>query len=206
MRRGVTAAAATIAVILWGSGAFAQGRDFSGQWTIDSAKTSEVASAAASAGGGFAGGGGGVRGGRGGGGGGMVGGVSNTSGTTAVRGGGGGAAVGGFAGGGGGGRGGAAPTPMSIAVSATTFTVGSGENAVTYQINGSTQTIATARGDVIAKSSWQGDKLVIETTSPTPDGALMTTTTAWYRDGEWLVRETTATSGAVRKTYYKKAS
>jgi hypothetical protein len=205
MRRGVTAAAATIAVILWSNGAFAQGRDFSGQWTVDAAKTSEVASAMASAGGGVAGGGG-VRGGRGGGGGGgVVGGVSNTSGTIAVRGGGGGGAVAGF-GGGGGGRGGAAPTPMSISVSATTFTIGTGENGVTYQINGSTQTIATARGDVIAKSSWQGDKLVIETTSPTPDGALATTTTGWYRDGEWLVRETTAPSGAVRKTYYKKAA
>jgi hypothetical protein len=197
----VLAAMTVVCVMPWAAGLFAQGRDFSGSWTIDSERMAAEAAAGGATGavarGGFGGGGGGGRGG-----------AVGTGGTvTAAGSGGGGVAAMGRGGARSGGGGGAAgvPAATTIALDTTSFTVG----PTTYRLDGTVTTMQGPRGDITAKAGWKGDKLVIETTSPGSEGPVVTTTT-WYREGESLVRET-STPGLdgqpiVRKAYFKKAS
>jgi hypothetical protein len=192
------------AATLWSAGVLAQGRNFAGTWTVDTERTALAAGVAARVSADGSGGGAGGRGAAGAGGAGGGGAV--------MRSGGGGVAAGGFAGGGGGGaRGGGGgggrgmAGPTTIALDASTFTVGT--NA--YKLDGSVTTTETPRGNITAKAGWKGDKLVIETTSPGPNGPLVSTAT-WYLEGEALVRETSmpAPDGGdprVSKTYFKKS-
>ena len=205
---GLTVAAA----ILLAVGVSAQGRNFSGNWTIDAERTS-AANAATSgmiqaerrtdaptpaSGGAVAvarsGGGGG---GRGGAGGGAV--VASPTGEVAA---------GGMRSGGGGGRGGAAG-PTVISIDASAFTIGSGDAKTAYKLDGSATVVQGPNGDRTSKAGWKGDHLVIETTSQGPSGPIVQTTT-WYLEGEALVRETSTPTPdgnpIVRKTYFKKAS
>lgn len=195
MKRVISVVALVVGV-LWTADIVAQGRNFSGAWTIDIERTL----AAAPAGGGVVarGGGGGGGGARGGGGGGTVVGAGG-----AVAGGAGGGMR---SGGGGGGRGGGGP--MTIAMDANSFTMGAGETTTVYRLDGSTSTIQTPRGEATAKAAWNGDKLVIETSTPGQNGPMVTLAT-WYLEGDALVRETTTPmpdgQAVTRKTYYKKA-
>ena len=198
MKRAI-GALAIAAAATWATGLTAQGRNFAGTWTVDQERMS--AEPAAGAVFGPAGGGGGRGGARVGGGG--AGGAVASAGATSS---GGFASAGG--GGRGGGRGGAVAGPTTIAFDAATFTVGTGPASTSYKIDGVT-TVQTVRGDVTAKAAWQGDKLVIETTSPGPSGPAVSTT-SWYLDGQNLVRET-STLGAngepiVRKMFYKRVN
>ena len=192
----------TVAAVLMSVGAGAQGRNFSGTWTIDAEKT-------AAAGGGAAGG---VVGGRGGGGGEsrvMVagsGGDRSAAAATAVGGGGArGGAVGGVVVAGGGG---ARSTGMSVTMDANSFTLVNGATTTTYKLDGSVTNIENPRGTVTAKAAWQGDKIAIETTSEGPNGAIVTHA-FWYLEGDYLVRENKSTSPdgqeIVRRTYYKRS-
>jgi hypothetical protein len=188
---------------------FAQGRDFSGTWTIDTERTMAEAGATAGGGGGggavvtSAGGGvatfGGGGGGRGGGGGGVAAGGGGTMVMARPASGGGGGRVGGGASGG--------PVPMTIVLDEKSFTIATSGNTTTYKLDGSVTTIETPRGSQTAKAAWKGDKLVIETTIPTPNGSV-TTTTGWYLDSGSLVRESSRTGPdgqpIVSKTFYKK--
>ena len=175
----------------------AQGRNFAGQWTIDAEKTAAAnQGAVAVAASRVAVGGGG--GGRGGGGGGRViaGGGEPTT------------AVARSAAGGGGGRGGATVGAMTLSLDASGFTVGQGESSTTYRLDG-TATVSDVRGGrATSKAAWQGDKLVIQTTTESEAGS-SSSTTSWFLEGENLVREIASAlpSGetSVRKTYYKKA-
>jgi len=186
-------------VALVSTGLAAQDRGFNGTWTIDLEKTM-------AAGGGGGGGRGGVA---------RVGGAGGgavterpataTTGTVAAVGGGG-------RGGGGMARSGGAAevTPgLTVTVDAGTFTIAQGQSTTTYRTDGSVSNLDTDVRKASAKASWQGDKLVIETTADTPNGPVVTHAT-WYVEGDWLVREN-KTSGpdgqdVIRKTYYKKAT
>ena len=185
-----------VAAALMSVGVYAQGRNFSGTWTIDSEKT--AASNPAGGGGGRGGAVGGTM-------------VRQSSGADVV-------AVGGGARGGGGGggavvarsgAGGAVggPVPTTIAIDAKSFTLTSGQNATVYALDGSVTDVSNARSKATAKAAWQGDKLVIETTAEGPNGPVVSQA-AWYLDGEWLVRENSSTgadgTAVVRKTYFKK--
>jgi hypothetical protein len=208
MRRVIPVVAMVGAV--WTAGVIAQGRNFAGTWTIDAERTSAANASVAGAGGGVRGAGGGGRGA-------AVGTVSagtTTGGTVAVAGGGGGGrggAVTAVGAGGAGMRSGGAggPVPTTISMNAGSFTIGSGENSTTYKTDGSLNTITTPAGtEVKAKATWKDDKLVIETTTETPNGPRNATNT-WYLDGESLVRETSTTTpdgqAVTRKTIFKKS-
>ena len=196
MKRLVMAGAATAA--LMSVGLYAQGRNFSGTWTVDTEKTSASNPA----------GGGGGRGG-------AVGATTTRSIDT------GGVAGGGAARSGGGGGGGAVatrsaagggaavgPIATTIAMDAKSFTVTQGQNATVYALDGSATDVSNARSRGTAKAAWQGDKLIIETTTEGPNGP-MVSQAAWYLEGEWLVRENSSTGPDgqpfSRKTYFKKA-
>jgi hypothetical protein len=190
---------------LLGASLAAQGRNFAGSWTVDSERTLAANPAPVPP----PGGGGGVAVARGAGGGGRGGAVSG-GGVAAV--GGGGSAVmtsgGGGARGGGGGMGRGGASPMTVSVDANTFSFGSGEALTTYKLDGSVSTTDTPRGEVAVKASWQGDRVVVEQTNPGANGPVKTIT-AWYMDGDALVRETTLPAGPdgqpmTRKTYYKR--
>ncbi|HKV98820.1 MAG TPA: hypothetical protein VJN96_03290 [Vicinamibacterales bacterium] len=93
--------------------------------------------------------------------------------------------------------------PLAIAMDSTTITVGSS----TYKLNDTVKFEGTA-GTATAKTSWKGDKLVIERTDP--GGRPAVTTTTFYLDGTSLVRELSfvARDGGeprVIKTYYKRS-
>ena len=191
-----------VTAVLLTTGIGAQGKNFSGSWVVDTAKTAESGGAtggtmvAAGGGGGAMRSGGGV----------AVGGVA-TGGTMVATGGGGGAVR--ASGGGGRGGGGAAttPQPMGITVDAKTFSIQNGETVTSYPLDGSVKDMSNELRSASAKASWKGDKVVIETTTTGPNGPVITTA-SWYLEGEWLVRENTSTaldgSAVSRKTYYKK--
>ena len=203
----VISAVAVAGIGLWSASVFAQGRNFGGSWTLDQEKTMaaamselQTATGGAVARGGGAGGGGGAR--SGGGGGGF--GATATAGAAPVArsGGGGGGGMGG-----GRGRGGAAG-PISISLDSNAFTVGSGETSQIYRLDGTPTVTETAMGRSTSKASWKDDKLVVETTNDTPNGAV-SSTIVWYLEGDSLVRETHSNAGGqdvVRKTFYKRAS
>jgi hypothetical protein len=182
----------TLAIALATAGLEAQGRNFAGTWVIDSEKTQAA--------GGGAIGSREVR----------IGGDA----TTAAGGGGGGSrAIAGTgvvtrsAGAGGESR--ATATPgMTLTLDATTFAIVNGGNTTAYKLDGSLATIETPRGKIMAKASWQGDKIAIETTSEGPTGPIVTHAT-WYLEGESLVRENKSTTAdgqaIVRKTYYNRS-
>ncbi len=200
MKRAVLVGAAAAA--LMSVGLYAQGRNFSGTWTIDSEKT--TAANAGMAGGGGRGGGT----------------IAATSGERRVVD---PAAAGAVAVGGGGARGGgggavvarsgaaggavAAPAGTTITLDTKSFTVSQGEMATAYALDGSVTDISNARRKATAKASWQGDKLVIETTAEGPNGPVVSLA-SWYLDGESLVRENSSTGpdgeAITRKTYFKK--
>jgi hypothetical protein len=194
----------------WTADLAAQGRNFAGNWTVDAERTQAANASLAGAGGGGGavvarGAGGGGRGG------GAVGTVAagTTGGTVAAAGGGGGRGSAGGAIGGVGMRSGGAPGPTTISMSASSFTIGSGETATTYKTDGSVNTITNAAGQAVqAKATWKGDKLVIEATTETPNGP-RTSTNTWYLEGEALVRETSSTTpdgqAVTRKTFFKKS-
>lgn len=191
MKHVVGIGVVTAVVMTVGLGA--QGRNFGGTWTIDQEKTI----AAGGAMGGGRGGGGAVA--RGGGGGGTA-----TTGATATM-----VGAGGARGGGGGGRGGGTltQTPMSITVDAKSFAITQGETVTAYALDGSVKDLSTETRKASAKATWQGDKVIIETTSEGPNG-LVVTKAAWYIEETWLVRENTSTGAdgapVSRKTYFKK--
>jgi len=178
-----------VTALLLTTGIGAQGKNFGGNWTVDSEKT-------------IAAGGSVAAGGRGGGGVARSGGGAATGGVMV-------AAGGGARGSGGGGRG-AAATPMALGVTvdAKSFSITSGETVTTYTLDGSVKDISNETRTASAKASWQGDKVVIENTSSGPNGPVVTTA-SWYLDGEWLVRENTSTgpdgTPVSRKTYYKRS-
>ena len=169
-----------VTAMLLTTGIGAQGKNFGGTWTVDSEKT--IAAGGSVGAGGRGGGGGGVA--RSGGGGGAA-----TGAVVAVGGGGGGVARSG----GGGGRGGgsATPVPMAVTVDARSFSITTGETVTTYPLDGSVKDISNEVRAASAKASWQGDKVVIETTATGPNGPVVTTA-SWYLEGEWLVRENTS--------------
>ena len=199
MRRALVIAA--VAAALTSAGLAAQGRNFSGNWTIDSEKTAAV-------GGGGGGGGAVARSGGGGGGGGAViasGGSATMAASGGGRGGGGGGAVARA-----GGAGGAViSSGMTLSIDANNFTITQGQTSTTYQTDGSITNLDTAGRKASAKASWQGDKLVIETTTESANGTMVSQAT-WYLEGESLVREnkTTTPDGQeiVRKTYFKRST
>jgi hypothetical protein len=198
MKRAVMLSA--VAAVLFSVGVGAQGRNFSGTWVIDAEKTAAA-------------GGGAAMGGRGGDGGRVMvagsGGDRSAAAATAVGGGarsgggGGGVAV---AAGGAGAR--AVSTGMSVTMDANAFTVVNGATTTTYKLDGSVTNIESRMGTARVKASWQGDKIAIETTSDSPNGAVVTHA-FWYLEGEYLVRENKSTSAdgqeIVRKTYYKRS-
>ena len=193
MKRAVIVGVAAAALMSVGLGA--QGRNFSGTWTIDSEKTMAANAGVAAAGG------------RGGGG--AVGtierrvGDPTTAGAVAVGG-------GGARGGGGGGavvaRAGA-PAGTTITLDTKSFSVTQGETTTAYALDGSATDISNAMRKATAKASWQGDKLVIQTTAEGPNGPVVSQAT-WYLEGESLVRENSSTGpdgqAITRKTYFKK--
>jgi hypothetical protein len=201
MKRAVLLGVAAAALMSVGLGA--QGRNFSGTWTIDSEKTSAANAGMAGAGGARGGGGGGVAtverrvgdpatagavavggGGRGGGGGGTM---------VARAGAGGAVAVG--------------PVGTTITLDTKSFSVTQGENTTAYALDGSVSDISNAMRKATAKAAWQGDKLVIQTTVEGQNGPVVTQAT-WYLEGESLVRENSSTGAdgqaMTRKTYFKK--
>ena len=196
MKRAVLVGA--VAAALMSVSLYAQGRNFSGTWTIDSEKTTAANAGMA---------GGGARGGGGGGGGTIERRAIDpaTAGAVAVGGGG--------RGGSGGGtmvaRSGAAAGPVGTTITLDTksFSVTQGENTTAYALDGSATDISNAMRKATAKASWQGDKLVIQTTAEGPNGPVVTQAT-WYLEGESLVRENSSTSAdgqaITRKTYFKK--
>jgi hypothetical protein len=198
MKRVLPAMVIALALV-WSIQLQAQGRNFAGSWTVDVDRMMAEAANAAPAGGVVgAGGGGGMRSGGGG--------AAPPPPGVAAGG-------GGFRGGGGGGVGGArgrgAAGPTTITLDSTTFTLAQGETTTAYKLDGTPTTISTPAGDATAKASWKGDRLVIDTTTPGPNGPIVTSV-AWYLDGQSLVRETSvsAPNGELmtRKTFYKKAS
>jgi hypothetical protein len=204
----VTAALVLAGIGLWSAGAFAQGRNFAGTWTVDSEKTMAAAMATLNESVGAVargtGGGGAVAGGRGGFG---VAGAGGATPTMRSGGGGGGGGTMGAAGGRGRAGGGAA-APMSITLNGDTFSVTQGETTTDYRTDGSASSADTPSGRVTRKSVWKEDKLVIDVTTEGPNGPFINTL-VWYLDGESLVRETHSPDGAggttVRKTYFKRA-
>lgn len=205
MKRAVLMSAA--AAVFLSAGLAAQGRNFAGTWTIDSEKTM-AAGGGGGRGGAFGGGGGGggvARSGGGGAGGAVAGSGGGT--VTAMAGGGRGGAGGGARSGG---SGGPAIVPgMTLTIDATTFTIAQGPTTTSYLTNGSVTNLDNERRKASAKASWQGDKLVIETTTETPNGVAVMQAT-WYLEGESLVRENKSTSAdgqeILRKTYYKRST
>jgi hypothetical protein len=203
MKRAISAVAiATIG--LWSASVFAQGRNFGGSWTVDQEKTMAAMSTmeapagavARGGGGGAVGAGGGARSGGGGGG------------TAAVAAGGGGTfGAAGARSGGGGGRGGGGAAPATIlALDANTFTIGAGETARVYRLDGSPTILETPAGRSTSKAGWKEDKLVIETTLEGANGPV-NSSIVWYLEGESLVRENHSNIGgqeSVRKTYFKR--
>jgi hypothetical protein len=181
----------------------AQGRSFGGSWTVDSEKTA-ASNPAVMAGGR---GGGGARSGGGGGGGAVM--VASSATTTASAGA--VAAGGGGRGGGGVARSGGAGTPAvtTVTVDANTFTLVQGQTTTSYRTDGSVTNLDNEMRKASAKASWQGDKLVVETTTDTPNGPIVAHS-SWYLEGEWLVRESKSTSAdgtdVIRKTYYKRST
>ena len=201
MKRAVLMGVAAAALMSVGLGA--QGRNFSGTWAIDSEKT--MAANVGVAGGGGGGRGGAVAAG------GELRRVGGDAGAVAVagggaRGGGGGGEVRARSGGAGGAV--AVPAGTTIAIDAKSFTITQGQNATVYALDGSASDVSNAARKATAKATWQGDKLNIETTSEGPNGPVVSHA-AWYLEGEWLVRENTATGpdgqATTRKTYFKKA-
>jgi hypothetical protein len=196
MKRAVIVGVAAAALMSVGLGA--QGRNFSGTWTVDSEKTMAANAGMAGAGGRGGGGGGGTIERR----------VVDPATTGAVAVGGGGAR-----GGGGGGavvaRSGAAAGPVGTTITLDTksFSVTQGETTTAYALDGSTTDISNAMRKATAKASWQGDKLVIQTTAEGQNGPVVTQAT-WYLEGESLVRENNSTApdgqAITRKTYFKK--
>jgi len=108
-------------------------------------------------------------------------------------------------------RSGGAGTPAvtTVTVDANTFTLVQGQTTTSYRTDGSVTNLDNEMRKASAKASWQGDKLVVETTTETPNGPLVGHA-MWYLEGEWLVRENTSTSAdgteVVRKTYYKRST
>jgi hypothetical protein len=82
-----------------------------------------------------------------------------------------------------------------------------GETTTAYALDGSATDISNAMRKATAKASWQGDKLVIQTTAEGPNGPVVSQAT-WYLEGESLVRENSSTGpdgqAITRKTYFKK--
>ncbi|HEX7778808.1 MAG TPA: hypothetical protein VF424_06200, partial [Vicinamibacterales bacterium] len=78
----------------------------------------------------------------------------------------------------------------------------------TYRLDGTATMTETPRGQAIVKAAWQGDRVVIETTTQGPEGSLVSTAT-WYLEGDALVRETSALGpdgqAISRKTYFKRS-
>jgi len=204
MKRAVLMSVAAAALMTVSLGA--QGRNFGGSWTIDAEKT--AASNPAMVGGGR-GGGGVARSGGGGGGGAVV--ATGATATTASS----GAMAGGGGRGGGGGavvaRSGGPGTPAltTVTVDANTFTLVQGQTTTSYRTDGSVTNLDNEMRKASAKASWQGDKLVVETTTETQNGPVVAHA-SWYLEGEWLVRENKSTSAdgteVIRKTYYKRST
>lgn len=183
----------TMAAVLMSVGLGAQGRNFSGTWTIDTEKTIAAGGGAVAGRGGARGGGGGV----------MVAraGDAGAAGAVAVAGGAGGAR----SGGGGGGM--VVATGTTLTVDNKSLTIAQGQSTTTYALDGSVTDLNNPARKTTAKATWQGDKIAIETTAEGPNGPIVTHAT-WYIEGEWLVRESSSTGAdgqpVVRKTYFKR--
>ena len=119
---------------------------------------------------------------------------------------------GGGGGGGGGGRGfGGMNSPMTITQDANTLTTSrEGQNgavSTAYKLDGTETTITSQRGDSKATAKWDGNALVVTTVRPGMDGAPMTSTATYAKEGDYLVVTThmnTPNGEFTRKTYYTK--
>lgn len=209
MKRVSATIGAAAVLFLMTTGLFAQGKNFTGSWTIDTERMAAVAGAAG-------GGGAGMRSGGGGGGGVMV------AGAPAGAGGGGG----GMRTGGGGGRGGGgmvagasttpppvgatgSPASLSFDITATAVTLSNGTTGTAYQLDGSALAFTSVRGEATARASWKADHFVIETTISGAAGPIVTTS-QWYLDDQGLVNESSTKTAdgqsTSRKAYYKRKS
>lgn len=175
----------TVAAVLLSVGLGAQGRNFSGTWVVDAEKTSAAS-----------GGGGGVR----------VAAAGSGTATESRR----VVAGGGGAGGAVVARGGAAGVApgLTITADANMFSIANGTSTTVYKLDGSVINIENARAKSTAKATWQGDKIVIDTTIEAPSGPVVQHA-SWYLEGDSLVRENRSTGAdgeeVVRKTYYKRS-
>ena len=105
--------------------------------------------------------------------------------------------------------------PMTVKQDATSLSIERtrGENKVvtTYKLDGS-ETVAKQAGrggaevEIKTSAKWDGNKLVLSTTSPGRENAPMTQTQTWSLEGGNLVVERTGGDGAVVKTTYKKST
>src|SRR5262249_24175034 len=108
---------------------------------------------------------------------------------------------------------GAAPADMTVVQDDKTLKVTqssqNGDVTRTYNLDGSETTVKDFRGnDAKATAKWNGDKLVITTTSQGQNGPMSQVVT-WYLDGQELVleRQFAGRNGGEAttvKTYYKK--
>ena len=98
---------------------------------------------------------------------------------------------------------------VTLALDANTFTITQGQTATTYHTDGSVTNLDSGTRKASAKAAWQGDKLVIETTTESPRGT-MVSQAIWYLEGDSLVRENKSTTPdgqeIARKTYFKRSS
>ncbi len=165
MRR-VTGLVSAAAIVMLAAGVYAQGKDFSGKWTVDAEKTA-AANPAPAAGARMGGGGGG----------GDLTITMDAKMLTLER---------------AGRQGGPAPTPMKYNLDGTESknTVTMGQNGPMDQLStakwdGNTLVITTkgTNGDTVAKYSLDGANLKVETTAPGRNGAAPTPRTTFYKKG-----------------------
>lgn len=110
----------------------------------------------------------------------------------------------------GGGRMGGGMGPMTVKQTADTLTIesqGRGDMTMTrtYKLDGSESEVAMGRMTAKATARWDGDKLVISTTSEGREGTPMTRTETWSLSNGMLTIETAGARGGGKRVYKKGA-
>ena len=122
--------------------------------------------------------------------------------------------AGGGGGGGRGGRGGGMAGPMTIAIDGTTMTITregpNGPMVQTYKLDDSEQTVTMGQGEAKVKAKWDGNTIVVVTTTQGQAGA-RTSTAVYSIEGDNLVIATTQPprgggDPVTNKRIYKKAA
>jgi hypothetical protein len=95
--------------------------------------------------------------------------------------------------------------PVQITLDATHFSFGPRK----YKLDGTTTIESPVGPPPTAKTSWKGDKLVIEESWTAADGSPRKATITWYLEGASLVREISSVvpdtgESRVHKTYYNR--